>query len=177
MAIVYIRSLDFHLASEEEAEEIEGRIQKKNYKKWFRRMIFFFLITVICVVFQIFARISVPYMFSKNDTVEKLILMGVTFFFAANGFSWIELLLEKSATFDLETTKVAKLRVRRKIYVENLIVMRQQKWFVICETDEGLIEDIIIVRGKADYNNIKEGEMIYVQRAKDNGHYLYFYIA
>jgi hypothetical protein len=54
--------------------------------------------------------------------------------------------------------------------------MRQQKWFVTCETDEGMIEDAIIVRNKSDYNNIKIGEMVYIEQARDDGHYLYYYL-
>lgn len=55
--------------------------------------------------------------------------------------------------------------------------MRQQKWFVTCETDEGMIEDTIIVRNKSDYNHIKIGEMVYIERTREDGHYLYYYLA
>lgn len=48
---------------------------------------------------------------------------------------------------------------------------------IICETDQGLIDDYVIVNNKRDFNNIKEGDMVYVKRSRDDGHYLYFYIA
>lgn len=47
----------------------------------------------------------------------------------------------------------------------------------MCETDEGLIEDVIIVNNRSDFNTIKEGDMIYVKREGEVGEYVYYYIA
>lgn len=76
-----------------------------------------------------------------------------------------------------DKTPILKLRVKSKLFVENLTIIRQKKWFVMCETDEGLIEDVIIVNNRSDFNTIKEGDMIYVKREGEVGEYVYYYIA
>lgn len=67
--------------------------------------------------------------------------------------------------------------MKTKLYVDDLTVIRQQKFFIICEADEALMQDYVIVNRKTDFNNIKEGDMVYVRRSGDDGHYVYYYVA
>lgn len=177
MSLVYIRELPFHLSSEEEKDEIKDLYKRKMIKAWLKRFFVFFIIALICFVFQAIVHINLPWMFSKDETIYRLFLYIACAFVAINIFSWFELTLERDFAYNPEKTKIMKLRVRGKIHSENLTVARQQKWFITCETDEGLIEDVIIVRNKRDYNNIKKNEMVYITRTRDDGHYLYYYLA
>lgn len=177
MALVYIRELPFHIASEEEKDEIMDLYKGKMIKAWLKRFFVFFIIALICFVFQTIVHIKLPWMFSEDETIYRLFLYIATAFVATNIFSWFELTLERDFAYNPEKTKVMKLRVKAKIHSENLTVMRQQKWFITCGTDEGLIEDVIIVRNKRDYNHVKIDEMVYVTRAREDGHYLYYYLA
>lgn len=177
MAVVYIRELDFHIASEEEHEEIMEFFRRKMLKSWVKRFLVFFVIALICFSFQSIVRINMPWMFSKDQTIYRLFLFIAMVFVIINILSWLELILERDVIYNSEKDKILKLKVKTKIHSENLTVMRQQKWFITCETDEGMIEDAIIVRSKSDYKNIRVGDMVYVERTNDDGHYLYYYLA
>ncbi len=176
MAVVYIRDLDFHIASEDEQEEIKDLYKRKMVKSWIKRFIIFFILALICFVFQTIAHLNLPWMFSEEQTIYRLFLYIASAFVGVNLLSWLELIIERDVIYNPEKTKILKLKVIAKVHSENLTVMRQQKWFVTCETDEGMIEDAIIVRNKSDYNNIKIGEMVYIEQARDDGHYLYYYL-
>lgn len=141
MAVEYIRNLPFHIASEDEQEEIKDMFKRKMIKSWVKRFVVFLIIAVICFSFQTIVRINMPWMFSKNQTIYRLFLYIATGFVIINILSWLELLLEREVLYDSEKTKILKLKVKAKIHSDNLTVMRQQKWFITCEIDEGMIEE------------------------------------
>lgn len=177
MALVYIRSIDFHIANDKEKNEIMSLYKKKIIKVWLKRLCIFLTIGLICFVFQTLVRLNMPWKFSEDQTISRLFTNISAIFVGINILSWLELLLERELLFAPEKSQIAKLRVKSKIHSEILTVMRQQKWFITCETDEGMIEDTIIVRNKSDFNNIEKGQMVYVERTQDDGHYRYYYLA
>ena len=107
----------------------------------------------------------------------KVYIVAIIVFVGFNLLSYGALKIEQGLEYNNERTPILKLKVNTKLHVDDLTVIRQQKWFIICETDQGLIDDYVIVNNKRDFNNIKEGDMVYVKRSRDDGHYLYFYIA
>lgn len=177
MAIVYIRSIDFHTADEKERDEIAELYKKKIIKVWLKRLCIIFIISLICFIFQTLVRLNMPWKFSQEQTISRLFITISWIFVGINILSWFELILERESIYNPEKSKIAKLRVKSKTHSECLTVMRQQKWFITCETDEGMIEDTILVRNKSDFNNIKIGQMVYVERTRDDGHYRYYYLA
>ena len=177
MELLYIREQDFHLASEEEQDDILSHYEKKNRKIWFKRFIITLILATIGIVFQIIAAYISPWLYPSTGYYRTVVLCGMLLFLGVNVLSWGILKLEQNLEFNPEKTPVLKLRVKSKLFVQNLTIMRQKKWFITCETDEVLIEDAIIVNNKPDFNSIKEGDMVYVKRRGEDGNFLYYYIA
>lgn len=177
MKLIYIRQQDFHLADEKEQDDILTHYEKKNKKIWTKRMIISFVLVIIGVIFEIIASRVSPWMYSVRDYYRVAIIWGIAIFFVFNISSWALLDFWQDMEYRPDKTSILKLRVKSKLFVENLTIIRQKKWFVMCETDEGLIEDVIIVNNRSDFNTIKEGDMIYVKREGEVGEYVYYYIA
>ena len=172
MSVDYMRFQDFHLPTEDEHAEISILYKQKLLKSWLKRFTVFFIIAVICFVFQTLVRINLPWMFSKEDTIYKLFLTVSTIFIFANILSWFELVLEKQFMYSPDETRICKLKVLTK----NTNEMSLKKCFVTCISEKGLIEDPVIVRTRGEYKKIKLGQYIYVERTRDDGHYLYYYL-
>ena len=103
--------------------------------------------------------------------------MATIIFVGFNLLSYVILKIKERLEYKSKKTQIIKLKVKTKLYVDDLTVIRQQKFFIICEADEALIQDYVIVNRKTDFNNIKEGDMVYVRRSRDDGHYVYYYVA
>lgn len=174
---VYIREQDFHLATEEEAEDIDLHYKIKNRRVWAKLFIISFFLVVIGVIFQLIAHRISPWIHSNPGYSIKVYIVAAIIFVGFNLLSYGALKMEQKFEYNSRKTLILKLRVNTKLLVDDLTVIRQQKRFIICETDNGLIDDYVIVNSKRDFNNIKEGDMVYVKRARDDGHYMYFYIA
>ncbi len=177
MKLIYIRQQNFHLADEKEQDDILTHYEKKNKKIWTKRMIISFVLVIIGVIFEIIASRVSPWMYSVRDYYRVAIIWGIAIFFVFNISSWALLDFWQDMEYRPDKTPILKLRVKSKLFVENLTIIRQKKWFVMCETDEGLIEDVIIVNNRSDFNTIKEGDMIYGKREGEVGEYVYYYIA
>ncbi|WP_288683732.1 hypothetical protein [uncultured Eubacterium sp.] len=173
----YIREQDFHIATEDENEEINKRYKIKTRRTWLK---FFFVsisLVVIGIIFQIIAHKISPWLHSKPGYYTKIYVVAAIIFGGFNLLSYIALKIKKKLEYNRDKTLVTKLKVRTKLRVDDLTVIRQQKFFIICEVDEGLMEDYVIVNSKTEFDNIKEGDMVYVKRSKDDGHYVYYCIA
>ena len=177
MKLIYIRQQDFHLADEKEQDDILEHYEKKNKKIWTKRMIISLVLIITGVVFEIIASHVTPWMYSIREYCRATIIWGIVIFFVFNILSWALLDFWQDMEYRPDKTPILKLRVKNKLFVENLVIIRQKKWFVMCETDEGLIEDVIIVNNRSDFNTIKESDMIYVKREGEVGEYVYYYIA
>lgn len=174
---VYIREQDFHIATKDEVADIDLHYKLKNRRIWIRLFIASIFLVVIGVIFQIIAHRISPWIHSNPGYYMKVYIVAIIVFVGFNLLSYGALKIEQDLEYNSERTPILKLKVNTKLHVDDLTVIRQQKWFIICETDQGLIDDYVIVNNKRDFNNIKEGDMVYVKRSRDDGHYLYFYIA
>ena len=174
---VYIREQDFHIATKDEVADIDLHYKLKNRRIWIKLFIASIFLVVIGVIFQIIAHRISPWIHSNPGYYMKVYIVAIIVFVGFNLLSYGALKIEQGLKYNSERTPILKLKVNTKLHVDDLTVIRQQKWFIICETDQGLIDDYVIVNNKRDFNNIKEGDMVYVKRSRDDGHYLYFYIA
>jgi hypothetical protein len=174
---VYIREQDFHIATKDEVADIDLHYKLKNRRIWIRLFIASIFFVIIGVIFQIIAHRISPWIHSNPGYYMKIYIVAIIVFVGFNLLSYGALKIEQGLEYNSERTPILKLKVNTKLHVDDLTVIRQQKWFIICETDQGLIDDYVIVNNKRDFNNIKEGDMVYVKRSRDDGHYLYFYIA
>ena len=191
---VYIREQDFHIATKDEVADIDLHYKLKNRRIWIKLFIASIFLVVIGVIFQIIAHRISPWIHSNPGYYMKVYIVAIIVFVGFNLLSYGALKIEQGLEYNSERTPILKLKVNTKLllsyncqiinmklntklHVDDLTVIRQQKWFIICETDQGLIDDYVIVNNKRDFNNIKEGDMVYVKRSRDDGHYLYFYIA
>ena len=174
---VYIREQDFHIATKDEVADIDLHYKLKNRRIWIKLFIASIFLVVIGVIFQIIAHRISPWIHSNPGYYMKVYIVAIIVFVGFNLLSYGGLKIEQGLEYNSERTPILKLKVNTKLHVDDLTVIRQQKWFIICETDQGLIDDYVIVNNKRDFNNIKEGDMVYVKRSRDDGHYLYFYIA
>ena len=174
---VYIREQDFHIATKDEVADIDLHYKLKNRRIWIKLFIASIFLVVIGVIFQIIAHRISPWIHSNPGYYMKVYIVAIIVFVGFNLLSYGALKIEQGLEYNSERTTILKLKVNTKLHVDDLTVIRQQKWFIICETDQGLIDDYVIVNNKRDFNNIKEGDMVYVKRSRDDGHYLYFYIA
>lgn len=120
MAVVYIRDLDFHIANEEEQEEIMDLYRRKMIKLWIKRFIVFFIIAVICFVFQTIVHLNMPWMFSKDQTIYRLFLYVSSAFVGINLLSWVELIIERDVIYNPEKSKIMKLKVKGKYILKIL---------------------------------------------------------
>lgn len=177
MKSIYLRQVDFHIPTEEEEDEIRDFQRRHIAKSWAKRFLIIFAVIGIIVSFQMIARLTIPHMFGSKKTIERLLSIGIGSFAAINFLSWLELLFECKVIFDIKTAKVARLRVKKKMIIENCTVTREKYRYLICEDGEDFILDRIEVRGGISYSNIKEGQTVYVERLHDDGHYRYYYVA
>ena len=173
----YIREQNFHIATEDEDMEIRRGYKVKNRRAWLKFLGVSVVLVIIGIIFQIIAHRISPWIHSNPGYYMKVYIVAIIVFVGFNLLSYGALKIEQGLEYNSERTPILKLKVNTKLHVDDLTVIRQQKWFIICETDQGLIDDYVIVNNKRDFNNIKEGDMVYVKRSRDDGHYLYFYIA
>ena len=173
---VYIREQDFHIATKDEVADIDLHYKLKNRRIRIKLFIASIFLVVIGVIFQIIAHRISPWIHSNPGYYMKVYIVAIIVFVGFNLLSYGALKIEQGLEYNSERTPILKLKVNTKLHVDDLTVIRQQKWFIICETDQGLIDDYVIVNNKRDFNNIKEGDMVYVKRSREDGHYLYFSI-
>ncbi len=178
MGSIYLRQVDFHTPrTEEEIEEIRDFQHRHMVKSWVKRFLIFTVIVGIIIVFQLIARQTVPHMFGRQKTVERMLKICIYSYLGINIFSWSELWLESKVAFDIEKAKIAKLKVKKKMIIHHNSVMPEKIRFLVCEENGQFILDRVYVRGAISFSNIKEGQMIYVERIHDEGHYQYYYVA
>lgn len=178
MKSIYLREVDFHTpVTEEEIDELQSFQNRHMAKSWFKRLLISFILIGIFVIFQMGARVTVPHMFAKYETAERLVRFSVYVFLGWNILSWLELMLESKVFFDIEEAKVAKLQVKKKMVIEHQGVVPNRIRYLVCEENGAFVLDRVYVRGIISFSNIKEGQMIYVERVHDDGHYEYYYIA
>lgn len=178
MSSIYLRQVDFHIVEkDEELFELQKMQNIHMLKSWTKRLLISLLLIAVFVVFQLGARVTVPYMFGVADTVEKLVRNSLYVFLGFNILSYLELVYENRVLFDIEKGKVAKLTVKKKMVIEVNQVIPVRIRYLTCELDGKFILDRVYVRDIISYSNIKEGQTIYVERRNDDGHYQYYYLA
>lgn len=173
----YMRDLDFHVATEEEAEEIRNMQHRNSTKKWIKRIAMSFVAVGIFMIFQLIARQTVPHMFGSSKPAERMIKNCIYVFLGFNILSWLELSLEKNVFFNIEKDHICKATVIRKDCLEVDNVIRSKFLFVTVSYEGHFVLDRVWVRGRLDYGNIKEGQDIYIERFHDDGHYQYYFLA
>lgn len=173
----YIREQNFHIATEDEDMEIRRGYKVKNRRAWLKFLGVSVVLVIIGIIFQIIAHRISPWLHSNPGYYEKIYIVATIIFVGFNLLSYVILKIKELLEYKSKKTQIIKLKVKTKLYVDDLTVIRQQKFFIICEADEALIQDYVIVNRKTDFNNIKEGDMVYVRRSRDDGHYVYYYVA
>lgn len=202
MDVTCFRMVDFHIPDEDERKMIRSLQRKRRRQCFIKRMAILFIIIAICVIFQLMARKTAPTRFSVNSTVEKLIAKAVLIFVGANILSWIELIIEQKVLFRAKKAEVAFVRIKKKLVVENIWYSYKffKKRILICEQIIGhekhqddnvnfeqdivestektaLILDNILIHGLLTFSNVREGDMVYIERIYDDGNYIYHYVA
>lgn len=178
MKSIYLREVDFHTPdTDEEIDEIQSFQSRQMAKSWAKRMLISFVLMGIFVAFQIGARITMPHMFGSEETVERLVRIAGYVFLGFNILSWLELIFENKVVFDIEEAKVAKLQVKKKMVIQYNGVVPDRIRYLVCEENGAFVLDRVYVRGAISFSNIKEDQMIYVERIHDDGHYQYYYVA
>ena len=169
--------MDFHVADDAEADEIR-EFQKRNITKSFiKRFLIVFAVVGVCVIFQMLARLSMPHMFGHSKPVSRLLSIGAALVLSVNFLSWLELMFESRVIFDIKKAKIYKVRIKKKLLIQHFGVLREKYRYIMCEDGEDFILDRIEVRGGIAFSNIREGQMVYIERTKDDGHYQYYLVA
>ena len=102
MQSLYLSSVDFHTPTETEKQEIRLLQKRHIYKCWFKRFLIFFAIIGTIIIFQLIARQTMPQLFNDEQTVEKLLIYGVSAFFGINIFSYLQLLFRARVLFNIK---------------------------------------------------------------------------
>lgn len=173
---VYMRDLDFHVASDEEMLEIKRLQQRNKVKKWLKYVLISVLLICTFMAFQLIARKTVPHMFGRSKPASLMIRNCLFVLGVFNIISFMFLSLRDAIVFDATETMVMKLKVVKKMEIDYLGVMRVHLRYVTCNYDGHFILDRVWVRTGMDFSNIKEGQYIYVHRLHDDGHYEYYYL-
>lgn len=153
---VYIREQDFHIATKDEVADIDLHYKLKNRRIWIK----LFIASIFGCNWSYFSNNcsqDFSWIHSNPGYYMKVYIVAIIVFVGFNLLSYGALKIEQGLEYNSERTPILKLKVNTKLHVDDLTVIRQQKWFIICETDQGLIDDYVIVNNKRDFNNIKEG--------------------
>lgn len=181
MQSVYLYDVDFHIPTETEKKEIRLYQNKHTIKCWFKRLLITFAITGIIIIFQLIARQTMPRLFDEHQTVERLLTYGVSVFVGINILSYLQLLFRTRVLFNIKNANIAKLTVKKKVVVDEIMKYRNIRIkykYLVCELSDGtFIMDRIWVHGPVSFSCIKEGQSIYVERIHNVGHYQYYYVA
>lgn len=181
MQSLYLSSVDFHTPTETEKQEIRLLQKRHIHKCWFKRFLIFFAIIGTIIIFQLIARQTMPQLFNNEQTVEKLLIYGVSAFLGINIFSYFQLFFRARVLFNIKKANITKLTVKKKIVVDEIMKymnIRIKYKYLVCELSDGtFIMDRIWVHGPIAFSCIKEGQNIYVERTHDVGHYQYYYVA
>lgn len=181
MQSIYLYDADFHTPKETEQKEIRSLQNSHILKCWFKRFIITFVIISIIIVFQLIARQTIPNMFGQRDTLERLLIYGISAFVGINFLSFLQLFFRTRIIFNIKKANVTKLTVKKKIVVDEIMKymnIRIKYKYLVCELPDGtFVMDRIWVHGSTSFSCIKEGQTIYVERIHNVGHYQYYYIA
>ncbi len=181
MQSLYLYDVDFHTPTEAERKEIRTFQNQHILKCWLKRFIITFIIIGIIISFQLIARQTIPNMFGEHDTIEQLILYGLSAFIGINILSFLQLIFKTRVFFNIKKANITKLTVKKKIVVDEIVKfvnIRIKYKYLVCELSDGtFIMDRVWVRGPIAFSCIKEGQTIYVERIHDVGHYQYYYVA
>lgn len=181
MQSLYLYDVDFHTPTEAERKEIRTFQNQHILKCWLKRFIITFIIIGIIISFQLIARQTIPNMFGEHDTIEQLILYGLSAFIGINILSFLQLIFKTRVFFNIKKANITKLTVKKKIVVDEIVKfvnIRIKYKYLVCELSDGtFIMDRVWGRGPIAFSCIKEGQTIYVERIHDVGHYQYYYVA
>ena len=181
MQSLYLYSVDFHTPTETEKKEIRRFQNQHIIKCWLKRFLITFAIITIIIIFQLIARKTMPRMFSKEQTVTRLFIYGISAFLGINIISYLQLLFQTRVLFNIKKANITKLTVKKKIVVDEIMKymnIRIKYKYLVCELSDGtFIMDRIWVHGPIAFSCIKEGQSIYVERIHDVGHHQYYYVA
>lgn len=173
MSSLYLLEVDFHIASEQELDEIDKKQNKQIAKSWFKRFFIIALIVGIFMFFQIMARYSVPHMFGKSTPQDRMIRRSIYVFLIANILSYLELFYRFKITFEKDRAKIAKFKVTKKMVFVKKAFIPYKVRNLVCESEGNLVLDYVTVKSGITYSNIKVGDYVYVTQLKDLGHHEY----
>ena len=181
MQSLYLYDADFHTPTETERKEIRIFQNQHIRKCWLKRFLITFAIIGTIITFQLIARQTMPNLFRKHDTIERLLIYGISAFIGINILSFLQLLFKTRVIFNIKKANVTKLTVKKKIVVDEIVKyinIRVKYKYLVCELPDGtFIIDRVWVHGPIAFSCIKEGQTIYVERIHDVGHYQYYYVA
>ena len=177
MASVYLHDVNFHVPTEEECDEIRSMQLRNTAKTWLKRLLIFALLIGTFAVFQIIARHTVPHMFGSQKTVERLLRNCAYTFLGINILSYFQLWFDSHVNFDIETARVEKFVVTKKMVDMHYTLIPIKFRHVVCDKDGAFVLDRIWVQGSICFSNIKVGDTIYVERLHDEGHHQYYFVA
>lgn len=177
MESLYLSQVDFKIAEEETLDELEYFQNKQMAKSFLKRLLVILAIIGIIVLFQIMARYTVPHMFGKKKTVERLLRLNAYAFMILNILSYLELVLRFKVFFNKEKDKVKKVKVIKKIVNVKTSLIPVKQRILVCECDGHFLVDYIFVDSAITYSNIKTGDEIYIKQLNDEGHHKYELVA
>lgn len=177
MKKTYLNKVDFHIATENDRKEIKQKQRVLAEKCFWKRAAVVFLIVMIGTVFQLLARKSVPNVFSVRWTKERLYIMATGIWLAVNLLSFLELMIENKVLFNVKRAEIAKLKVVKKVITHQFDYFAIAQRGIVCEFGSDFLSETIEVKGIFKFGSIKEGDEVYVERIRDEGHHLFFYVA
>lgn len=181
MQNIYLTDVDFHIPTQSEQKEIRSLQRRHNLKCWLKRFLIIFLIMGIIVIFQIIARQGKSSIFMNYTSIDRLLIYSGFTFIGINLLSFLQLLLKTRLLFHIKKTKVAKLTVKKKVVVDDIMKytnIRIKYKYLTCQQEDGtFVMNRIWVHGPIAFSCIKEGQMIYIECAHKNGEPQYYYIA
>ncbi len=121
MQSLYLYDVDFHTPTEAERKEIRTFQNQHILKCWLKRFIITFIIIGIIISFQLIARQTIPNMFGEHDTIEQLILYGLSAFIGINILSFLQLIFKTRVFFNIKKANITKLTVKKKIVVDEIV--------------------------------------------------------
>lgn len=174
---LYMRDLDYHIATDEEVLEIQKLQQKNRVKKWFKYLLLSVLLVGFFVGCQLVARKTVPYMFGSTKPAKLMIRNSMWVLLAFNILSFVVLSIVDNVFFDIEQASIIKLQVIKKCEIDHLGLVRVHYRYVTCNYDGHFLIDRVWVHSRMDFANIKEEQYIYVHRLNNDGNYEYYFLA
>ena len=185
MANIDIKNVEFHKPNEEELKELKKNLSIHNRMVFFKRFMVLFIVLLVILVFQYFGQFSLVQDYSWGAFFARQWLF-FTFFIVLNIISLIPLVYARLTVKDI---KFHKFKVIKKVKVNEsassntstglggFIFAPNVKYkYLMLMDGEDNITGKAFVNGIFEYDTVKEGDVVYVERVPHKDDVIHYYV-